>query len=726
MFLNELNPQQLEAVRHTEGPLMIVAGAGSGKTRVITYRIAYMIREKNIDPENILAITFTNKAAREMRDRVFKMLDHSGSAPLISTFHSFCLRILRQFIGELDYTNDFAVYDAQDQLTLVKQCMKRLDVNTDSFPPKAILGHISGFKNDYLHPDDIKLNNLPYGNKLKAAEVYPFYQEALRKNNALDFDDLLLVAVRLLRDFKTVRQYCNKTFRYILVDEFQDTNLVQYCLVKILAGKENNVCVVGDDDQSIYRWRGANLENILTFENEFAQTRVIKLEQNYRSTQNILNAAGAVVKANIHRKDKTLWTENQAGEAIICYKAESDIDEARVAVERILQWNREEGTLFNDMAILYRTNAQSRVIEDQLRQSGVPYLVVGGLRFYERKEIKDILAYMRVIVNSADSVSLKRIINVPARGIGKTTVQKIETYSAQQDISLLEGLKGAVGNRLIGPAAISKIQSFINILERLDKVYLESSPVDFLKEIMESTGYIAHLQRDPSIENQGRIENLNELYSAVEEFSENQPEKSLKDFLDAAALVSDLDNLDDSRGVLPLMTLHTCKGLEFEAVLIVGMENGLLPHASSMSSPEEYEEERRLCYVGFTRAKKRLMLTHARKRRIYGNTFNYPPSDFLNSIPEELLIREMTPSLESFSPSSSYSREESPGLPEPEIKPTAMDGDFAIGSKVLHPKFGSGLVVNREGSDDDLKIVVFFKNAGKKKLAVNMANLIAL
>lgn len=726
MFENELNPQQIEAVRHTEGPLLIVAGAGSGKTRVITYRISYMIREKEILPENILAITFTNKAAREMRDRIFSMLDNSGSAPLISTFHSFCLRMLRQHIGALDYSNDFAVYDAQDQATLVKQCMKKMDISAESFPPKALLGHISGFKNDSLHPGDINLQNLPYGNQLKAAELYPFYQEALRKNNALDFDDLLLVAVKLLRDVPSVAEYCNDRFRYILVDEFQDTNEVQYCLIQLLAGKTNNVCVVGDDDQSIYRWRGAKLENILNFERDFQGARVIKLEQNYRSTQNILNAAGAVVRANVQRKDKTLWTENGPGETIVSYKADSDLDEARVVCERIQQWNREEGTLFNDMAILYRTNAQSRVIEDQLGQQGIPYQVIGGLRFYERKEIKDILAYMKAIVNPADSVSLKRIINVPTRGIGKTTVEKIEAYSAQEDLSLMEGLKAAAAKRLIGPAALSKIQSFINILERLDRVYRESSPSDFLREIMERTGYLAKLEREPNIENQSRIENLNELYSAIEEFSQNQPEKSLKDFLDSAALVADIDSLDDSRGVLPLMTLHTCKGLEFEAVLIVGMENGLLPHGSSMSDPEEYEEERRLCYVGFTRAKKRLMLTHARRRRIYGSTFNYSPSDFLNSVPDELLTREMTPSVESFSPSPSHSREESPGLPEPEKKLTAMDGDFAIGSKVLHPKFGSGLVINKEGSDDDLKVVVFFKKAGKKKLAVNMAKLIAL
>ena len=706
---------------------MIVAGAGSGKTRVITYRIAHMIREKNISPDNILAITFTNKAAREMRDRVRNMLGQSASSPLVSTFHSFCLRILRQYIDGIGYSRDFAVYDAQDQLTLVKQCMKTANVDSDAFPPKTILGAISGFKSDFLLPSDIDMDSLSYGNKMKAAEVYQLYQDALKKNNALDFDDLLLLMVTLLRDSLPAANYCKNKFRYIMVDEFQDTNKVQYRLVQLLAGETNNVCVVGDDDQSIYRWRGANIENILNFEKDFPGSKLIKLEQNYRSTQNILNAAGAIVKENAQRKDKTLWTENTAGELVTYYRADDEVDEARVVCGRILQYDREESISFNDMAILYRTNAQSRVIEDQLRQQNIPYQVIGGLRFYERKEIKDVLAYLKVLVNPSDSVSLKRIINVPTRGIGKTTVDKIESYCARENITLLEGLHAAVEQGLVGSGPRAKVDSFVNLLKDLDRFYQSGSPVDLIKEVMERTGYLSKLQMDLSIENRSRVENLNELYSAVEEFTNSRPEDTLKDFLDSATLVADVDSLDESRGVLPLMTLHTCKGLEFDVVSIVGMENGLLPHASSMSDPEQYEEERRLCYVGFTRARKRLMVTNARRRRIYGNSFNYQPSDFLSSIPGELLNKEMTPmSSESFRRDSYPSNKVDTGIPPSEVKPTGIDGDFAVGAKVLHPKFGSGVVINKEGSDDDLKVVVFFKKAGKKKLAVNLAKLIPL
>jgi DNA helicase-2/ATP-dependent DNA helicase PcrA len=727
MFSDELNPQQLEAAYHSEGPLMIVAGAGSGKTRVITYRIAHMIREKNISPDNILAITFTNKAAREMRDRVRNMLGQSANSPLVSTFHSFCLRILRQYIDGIGYSKDFAVYDAQDQLTLVKQCMKTANVDSDAFPPKTILGAISGFKSDFLLPSDIDMDSLSYGNKMKAAEVYQLYQDALKKNNALDFDDLLLLMVTLLRDSLPAASYCKNKFRYIMVDEFQDTNKVQYRLVQLLAGETNNVCVVGDDDQSIYRWRGANIENILNFEKDFPGSNLIKLEQNYRSTQNILNAAGAIVKENAQRKDKTLWTENTTGELVTYYRADDEVDEARVVCGRILQYDREESISFNDMAILYRTNAQSRVIEDQLRQQNIPYQVIGGLRFYERKEIKDVLAYLKVLVNPSDSVSLKRIINVPTRGIGKTTVDKIESYCARENITLLEGLHAAVEQGLVGSGPRVKVDSFVNLLKDLDRFYQSGSPVDLIKEVMERTGYLSKLQMDLSIENRSRVENLNELYSAVEEFTNSRPEDTLKDFLDSATLVADVDSLDESRGVLPLMTLHTCKGLEFDVVSIVGMENGLLPHASSMSDPEQYEEERRLCYVGFTRARKRLMVTNARRRRIYGNSFNYQPSDFLSSIPGELLNKEMTPmSSESFRRDSYSSNKVDSGIPPSEVKPTGIDGDFAVGAKVLHPKFGSGVVINKEGSDDDLKVVVFFKKAGKKKLAVNLAKLIPL
>jgi DNA helicase-2/ATP-dependent DNA helicase PcrA len=726
MFSDELNPQQLEAVMQTEGPVLVVAGAGSGKTRAITYRIVYLIREKQVPPESILAITFTNKAAKEMLDRVYQKLGSCETYPWVSTFHSFCLKLLRKHIHELGYSNDFVIYDAQDQLSLVKKCMKTANVNEEAFPPRAILSHISGFKNDYLFASDIRLDNYSYGHQLKAAEVYPVYQQALRDNNGLDFDDLLMLTVHLLRNHSSIKDYYNRRFQYVLVDEFQDTNVTQYNLVRILTESHQNVCVVGDDDQSIYRWRGANLENILHFEKDYADTRVIKLEQNYRSTQNILTAAAAVVRENVARKDKTLWTENDAGHQIIYYRAEDEIDEARAVCERIQEWANEDGHSFNDMAVLYRTNAQSRVVEDQLRQMELPYQVVGGLKFYERREVKDILAYMRVVLNPADSVSLKRIVNVPVRGIGKSSLDKVEAYCDQHGLPLLEGLRQAESKKIVSTGPGKKISQFVALMDQLHTIYKERAPEEFLNEILERTGYMAKLEAENSVESRSRLENLNELYSAVEQFSESHPENSMREFLDTTALVSDIDNLDDSRGVLPLMTLHTCKGLEFEGVCMIGVENGLLPHASSMSSIEEFEEERRLCYVGITRAKSRLMITNARRRRIYGNTYSYQPSDFLTAIPGEVLQKEMAVGgFEARSPSS-YDRQPEMSLPEPVARGSSGNGEYCVGTKVLHPKFGSGVVVNREGNEGDWKVVVFFKKAGKKKLAVNHANLIVV
>ena len=495
MFSDELNPQQWEAVRHTEGPVLVVAGAGSGKTRAITDRIVYLIREKQVPPESILAITFTNKAAKEMLDRVYQKLESCETYPWISTFHSFCLKLLRQHIHELGYSNDFVIYDDQDQLSLVKKCMKAANVNEEAFAPRTLLGHIGGFKNDYLFASDIRLDTYSYGHQLKAAEVYPLYQQALRDNNGLDFDDLLMLTVHLLRNHPAIKEYYNNRFRYLLVDEFQDTNVTQYNLVRLLADSHQNVCVVGDEDQSIYRWRGANIENILHFEKDFPNTRVIKLEQNYRSTQNILTAAAAVVKENVARKDKTLWTNNAVGAKIIYYRAEDDIGEARAVCERIQQWANEDGLSFNDMAVLYRTNAQSRVVEDQLRQLEMPYQVVGGLKFYERREIKDILAYMRVVLNPADSVSLKRIVNVPVRGIGKSSLEKVEAYCGQHGLSLLEGLRQAESKKIVSTGPSKKIAQFVALVDQLHTIYEERAAVEFLNEILARTGYMAKLEK---------------------------------------------------------------------------------------------------------------------------------------------------------------------------------------------------------------------------------------
>ena len=722
MNLESLNPQQREAVCHGEGPSMVVAGAGSGKTRVITCRISHLIREIGVDPESILAITFTNKAAGEMKERIRNILNQREGSPWVSTFHSFCLRMLRKHITELEFSSDFAVYDAQDQLLLVKQCMKAMQISTDAFPAKSLLNHISGFKNDFVLPDQIDLDSMSYGNQMKAAELYPIYQAALKSNNALDFDDLLVCTAKLFQQVSSLREHYDKKFQYILVDEFQDTNAVQYELVRLLSRDVNNVCVVGDDDQSIYRWRGANIENILKFEKDYPGTTVIKLEENYRSTQNILSAAGNVVRENLNRNEKTLWTQNEKGDPVVCHKAEDETSEAAFVCDRIQNLCQEEGYSFNEIAILYRTNAQSRVIEDILRRAEIPYQVIGGLRFYERKEIKDVLAYLRVLINPDDSVSLKRIVNVPARGIGKTSLEKVENFCMGKDLTLFESLRHASQGGLVGTAATKKIENFISIMDHLDSIYRQSNPLELLTEVIDRSGYATMLKNEDTRESKGRMENLNELYSAVEHLVENE-NGSLREFLDSTALVADLDNLDDTRGILPLMTLHTCKGLEFSAVFVVGMENGLLPHASSMSDSAEYEEERRLCYVGFTRAKKRLFVSHARRRRIYGNTFNYPPSEFLNSIPDEVMVRESgfqeyqteTSIQYSGSSNSSFAVEKESSV------------SFSIGTKVLHPKFGAGIVINRSGEEEDLKLEVFFKSPhGKKKLAANLANLIIL
>ena len=630
--------------------------------------------------------------------------------------------MLRKHITELGFSSDFAVYDAQDQLLLVKQCMKAMQISTDAFPAKSLLNHISGFKNDFVLPDQIDLDSMSYGNQMKAAELYPIYQAALKSNNALDFDDLLAFTAKLFQQVSSLREHYDKKFQYILVDEFQDTNAVQYELVRLLSRDVNNVCVVGDDDQSIYRWRGANIENILKFEKDYPGTTVIKLEENYRSTQNILSAAGNVVRENLNRNEKTLWTQNEKGDPVVCHKAEDETSEAAFVCDRIQSLCQEEGYSFNEIAILYRTNAQSRVIEDILGRAEIPYQVIGGLRFYERKEIKDVLAYLRVLINPDDSVSLKRIVNVPARGIGKTSLEKVENFCMGKDLTLFEGLRHASQGGLVGTAATKKIANFISIMDYLDSIYRQSNPLELLTEVIDRSGYATMLKNEDTRESKGRMENLNELYSAVEHLVENE-NGSLREFLDSTALVADLDKLDDTRGILPLMTLHTCKGLEFSAVFVVGMENGLLPHASSMSDSAEYEEERRLCYVGFTRAKKRLFVSHARRRRIYGNTFNYPPSEFLNSIPDEVMVRESgfqeyqteTSIQYSGSSNSSFAVEKESSV------------SFSIGTKVLHPKFGSGIVINRSGEEEDLKLEVFFKSPhGKKKLAANRANLIIL
>ncbi|PIR00298.1 MAG: ATP-dependent DNA helicase PcrA [Nitrospinae bacterium CG11_big_fil_rev_8_21_14_0_20_45_15] len=728
-----LNEQQMEAVHCTEGPLIVIAGAGSGKTRVITHRIAHLILERNISSDQVLAITFTNKAAGEMKERIRQMIDLSQSPSWISTFHSFCLRILRRHIDALGYSCDFAIYDSQDQLTLIKQCMKTANIDADSFPPRTLLSCISGFKNDFLFPENVNPESFSYGNKYRAAELYPRYQEGLRKNNALDFDDLLIQCVRLFQQSNEVLERYSHQFRYILVDEFQDTNATQYNLVKQLAQKHNNICVVGDDDQSIYRWRGANIENILNFEKDFVGTRTIKLEENYRSTQNILKAASSVVAENVSRKPKTLWTQNADGDLIVYYRARDEMDEAEYVCGKVQTLNQEDALSFGDMAVLYRTNAQSRVMEDVLRRWKIPYQLIGGLKFYERKEIKDILAYVKIIINPGDSISLKRIINVPVRGIGKTSLDKLDEYCARTGLSMSEGLRQAERDRFVAPAAARKMRQFMEMIDDLVAYREEKSEADFFRAVMEKSNYAPALRDENSIESRSRLENLEELISAIQQAEEEG--RSLQEFLDSCSLIADADSLDDERGALLLMTLHSCKGLEFRSVFIIGMERGLLPHASSMGENAEYEEERRLCYVGFTRAREKLFLTNARTRRIYGNTFNYQPSDFLESIPGEILQKENAAYSEPSYSQGGYGRSAASSqnaVPEKTqswqvSRPQKEDLPYPIGARVVHAKFGPGVIIRREGNEDDLKVDVFFKAPhGKKRLAVNIAKLIQL
>tara|TARA_B100000686_G_C16789782_1_gene977847 strand:- start:1941 stop:3752 length:1812 start_codon:yes stop_codon:yes gene_type:complete len=603
--------------------------------------------------------------------------------------------------------------------------MKNLHISDNVFPPKTVLHHIGGFKNDLLSPEDIDLSDFNYDVKLKAGQIYPAYQKGLADNHAMDFDDLLIHTVRLLQKETDIKDFYNRKFCHILVDEFQDTNAAQYQLVRLLTRFHRNICVVGDDDQSIYRWRGADIDNILNFEKDYPNVTIIKLEENYRSTQNILKAASAVVGQNRHRKAKTLWTGNEKGEPIQYVRAEDESDEAETTIYHAIRLFEENGVSLSNIALLYRTNAQSRSLEDVLRRRQIPYQVVGGLRFYERKEIKDLLAYMRIAVNPKDSVSLRRIVNLPARGIGKTSLEKLESYSKEKDISLYEAMCQATSSGIFRPGTANKLNQFVSLIETLKEVCIERPANEFLKEILNRSNYMLMLSKDPSPESKGRIENINELYAAIEQFVDREPENTLRDFLDTATLASDADQYDESRGLIHLMTLHTCKGLEFETVFIVGMENRILPHLNSMASPEEYEEERRLCYVGFTRAKKNLFLTNAKRRKVFGSISCNGPSDFLDSIPSNLITE--IPSLASGSTKETLtsSKDTHYGqLTAPRSEKTSEP--YTIGSKVVHPKFGSGVIIHRDDDGEGLKLVVFFKQAGKKTLAARYANLIEL
>jgi len=635
-----LNPMQMEAVEHTEGPLLILAGAGSGKTRVLTHRIASLIRDKGVNPWNIMAITFTNKAAGEMRERVDKIVGYGSERIWVSTFHSSCVRILRRHAERLGYANNFAIYDTSDSKNLIKQVLKEMNLDEKRFPLPAIISHISNAKNALLLPDAYAREASGYYEQ-QVAKIYDAYQKKLQANNAVDFDDLLLLALRLLQENPAVREKYQRKFDYLMVDEYQDTNHAQYLLTKLLAAGHRNICVVGDADQSIYGWRGADIQNILDFEKDYPDAKLVKLEQNYRSTQVILDAANAVIDNNSGRKPKNLWTANGNGSEIVYYQANDERDEARYVIENMQKLQLNEGAKLGDMAVLYRTNAQSRVFEEMLIKSGIAYTMVGGTKFYERKEIKDALAYLRLLYNPHDSLSLLRIINVPRRGIGDATMARLQEYANASGQSLFEVVTNAADVPGLARRFANKLDELSGLLFELMGEAADVPVKQLLDDVLLKTGYLEELQNSKDPQDESRVENLKEMLSVTEEFAvkceRNGEEPTLENFLADVALVADIDDAELGEEAVTLMTLHSAKGLEFPNVFLVGMEEGIFPHSRTLMDENEIEEERRLCYVGITRAEKHLFLSNARTRTIYGRTQYYTPSRFLQEVPRNLV-----------------------------------------------------------------------------------------
>lgn len=716
-----LNEPQREAVHYTEGPLLILAGAGSGKTRVLTHRIAYLIEEKGVNPWNILAITFTNKAAGEMRERVDAIVGYGAESIWVSTFHAMCSRILRRYIDRLGYDNNFTIYDTDDQKTLMKDVCKYLQIDTKMFKERSLLGMISSAKNEMITAEEYALQAEGDFNRKKIAQVYTEYEKQLKANNALDFDDLLVKTVQLFQTQPDVLESYQNRFRYIMVDEYQDTNTVQFMLVSILAGKYKNLCVVGDDDQSIYKFRGANIRNILNFEQVFSDTKVIKLEQNYRSTTTILDAANAVIRNNKERKEKVLWTDNGPGDKIQFRQFDQAFDEAEYIVNDIKN-NVDSGKRkYNDCAILYRTNAQSRMFEEKLVVSNVPYKIVGGINFYARKEIKDLLAYLKTIDNGKDDLAVRRIINVPKRGIGLTTINRVQEYAISREIGFYETLLAADGIPGIGRSA-GKLESFAALIEHFKAEAGQMTIPELLDEIIETTGYVDELKADSDIEAESRLENIEELRNKIVAYEESCEEEggkaTLSGFLEEVALVADIDRLDENTDYVVLMTLHSAKGLEFPHVYMVGMEDGLFPSRMTVDSddPTELEEERRLCYVGITRAKEELTLTCARRRMMRGETHYNVMSRFLKEIPTELLSSGVL-----------YEKEVKPfSMTKPAQQFKVSKGDdpgYDVGDRVRHVKFGEGMVTQITEGGRDYEVTVEFDSVGVKKMFAMFAKL---
>ena len=673
-----LNPMQQEAVFHTEGPLLVLAGAGSGKTRVLTHRIAYLIEEKQVNPWNIMAITFTNKAAAEMRERVDKIVSFGAESIWVSTFHSSCVRILRRHIEYLGYSTNFTIYDSDDQRTLMKQIFKRLDIDPKQYKERAVLSKISSAKDDMITPEEYELNAGSDFREKKVAQIYKEYQKALKNNNALDFDDLILKTVELFQNMPEVLDYYQEKFRYIMVDEYQDTNMVQFKLVDLLAAKYRNICVVGDDDQSIYKFRGANIENILSFEKVFPGAKVIKLEQNYRSTQNILSAANEVIRNNRGRKEKTLWTANEEGAAARFMQFDTAYEEAEAIAKDILREKGEQQCDYSDFAVLYRTNAQSRLLEEKFILYSIPYRLVGGVNFYQRKEIKDILSYLKTIANGQDDLAVQRVVNVPKRGIGATSIGKVTIFASANGMSFYNALLRAKAVPTLGKAA-DKMERFTALIEDFKARLPELSIKDLIIEILENTGYKKELEAEGEIESETRLENINELINKAVNYTEHAEEPTLDGFLEEVALVAEVDNVDESENRVVLMTLHSAKGLEFPYVYLGGMEDGLFPSSMSIMSDDRdaVEEERRLCYVGITRAEKKLTLTAARQRMTNGETRFSKVSRFLEEIPAWLLDQVEQPSV--FGRAASQSGFGSSGSGSPRASQSPEEGSTGSG-----------------------------------------------
>ena len=764
-ILKGLNDKQYEAVVNTEGPCLVIAGAGSGKTKVLTHKIAYLIGEKGVHPWDILAITFTNKAANEMKERIEGLVGEAAKDIWMGTFHSICVRILRRFIDRIGFDSSFIIFDTSDQKTLVKGCLKDLAIDDKMFTDRAVLSEISNAKNEMLEPEQYQARANGDFRKEKIASVYNLYQKRLRENNAIDFDDIINYTIKILMENEDVLEYYSNKFKYVLVDEYQDTNKAQFTLVTMFASKNGNITVVGDNDQGIYSFRGADISNILNFERDFPGTKIIKLEQNYRCTGNILKAANSVIKNNEVKYKKELWTQNEEGNLPRVYQAQNEYDEGTYIVEQMEHLRREEYYKYSDFAILYRMNTQSRAIEDILRRENIPYKIIGGLKFYERKEIKDIIAYLRLIQNSNDNLSLKRIINEPKRGIGKTSLDKVEQLAEANGISMYEIIKNAEQYGLNRVYLNSR--EFINCIEELKAKKDELTISELIKLTLKKSGYTKALENENTVEAENRIENLDEFLTVAIEFEEEEAENSLSTFLEGITLSSDIDDLEEGEEYVTLMTLHSAKGLEFPVVFLVGMEEGIFPGYKSISEPKELEEERRLCYVGITRAKQYLFLTFSKQRTVFGSTSCNPVSRFLKEIPPELLdgyddalgesqndsvfgnskvfsdspfswsygsknngniktYKVDTGKVASSTNTGIFQRTAESFLNSLGKKPGNANVDlskYEQGVKVYHKKFGEGVISSVEPENDDLKVDIQFEKFGHKRLMAKYANL---